>query len=273
MTPPDASFSDSPGLLRDARLVKIAEVARRDGLIVQETGRDAFRLGIQVPLPSGIIRHFNVVVRVKAGNIGASEDARHARQLPDCCPERHINSDGSFCLYWYEGTEVHADREDGAVEWLNALIAFLQTQIQVEYTREWPAERAWAHGEAAHHQRNAEAIAARIAPRFVRWVKHRRLSVSRTRGGLALLKDGRRLTATVNGSAGQRLINRRGPCPCNRLQRGYLVTIRRCAHERDLIGLIAELRKLQIREKEYLELLRGRKIACCGTVDHCPLRA
>ncbi len=269
MTPPDASAGHSQGDLRDARLRKIAEIAQRDGLVVEHSGYHEFLLRIDLPLPSGRARVFHINVAILHGDLVASEDPRQARQLPAQCPERHINEDSSFCLYWRDGPAIYTSREEGAVEWLNALISFLQTQIEVDFTRTWPADRAWAHGDAAKHQQSAEAAGGAIGPRFVRWIRSRRLSTARN--GLALLLDGKRIAARAKNVYPPRLINRRGLCPCNTSRNGYPITIRRCTHQPALLDIIQELTAMQHRESEVLERLREAKTVCCGTVDDCPL--
>ena len=50
--------------------------------------------------------------------------------LPVCCPERHINSDGTFCLYWEDDIDLGITTIDKATLWWQTLISFLLKQAK-----------------------------------------------------------------------------------------------------------------------------------------------
>lgn len=88
---------------------------------------------------------------------GAVSEAGSGRQLPAFCPERHINSDGTFCL----GLERAAILdEEGARAFWQTLRTFLLSQQYAEKHGRWPPGRGLSHGDAAYDQLSAEKAAA-----------------------------------------------------------------------------------------------------------------
>lgn len=86
--------------------------------------------------------------------------------LPVCCPERHINSDGTFCLYWEDDIDLGITTIDKATLWWQTLISFLLKQERAKKKREWPDKDAWAHGSAAEFQRSALSALDQIGVDF-----------------------------------------------------------------------------------------------------------
>ncbi|MBD8548270.1 hypothetical protein IFT82_16205 [Sphingomonas sp. CFBP 8760] len=77
--------------------------------------------------------------------------------LPRSCPERHVNSDGSFCL----GLEPFGCTVDQVDDFWAKLRSYLLCQQFADVRGLWPTGRWLSHGEAAHHQLAAEAAAER----------------------------------------------------------------------------------------------------------------
>jgi hypothetical protein len=63
-----------------------------------DRGNESIRVSLPVPLSDGRQPVFVLDVSFS----GASASAREAvpRHLPSYCPDRHINDNGSFCLFW-----------------------------------------------------------------------------------------------------------------------------------------------------------------------------
>lgn len=87
-----------------------------------------------------------------APSVTVREDSAYARLLPVTCPERHINSDGTFCL--------GLGPVSSANFWA-ALRSYLVCQDYAASRRRWPPNRWLSHGvQAAELQLLAEAYAA-----------------------------------------------------------------------------------------------------------------
>lgn len=78
------------------------------------------------------------------------------RLLPTICPERHVNSDGSFCL----GLMPLSAQADQLDAFWAILRAYLLCQDFAATQGRWPNGRWLSHGNAAYRQIEAEAAAA-----------------------------------------------------------------------------------------------------------------
>ncbi|RUW77489.1 E2 domain-associated cysteine-rich protein [Mesorhizobium sp. M4B.F.Ca.ET.049.02.1.2] len=194
--------------------------------------------------------------------------------LPSFCPERHINLDGTFCLYWAE-VEPHeiADAE-AAGRWWGKLLIFLLRQRTAGALRNWPGKgEARAHGsEAARYQAAAEASASMLGGAFEKALKEGRLTTLRRRLGghdrLRLLLDGRRLL-TVDMESGH-VMTRRQRCKCDRGSRLPLVA---CSdHAQVFADLAVALEGWRLAEAKFFDSFKDSSLKCCGTMDECPLR-
>src|SRR6266699_4585688 len=88
--------------------------------------------------------------------------------LPAFCPERHINFDGGFCLYWAEVEPLTISDVEAAATWWMKVLTFLKRQQVAAARRQWPARsEARAHGpDAALQQVIVEWSADRLGPRL-----------------------------------------------------------------------------------------------------------
>ena len=66
---------------------------------------------------------FNLVVRASQKGGASVIEQANQRQLPEFCLERHINPDGTFCLYF--GSDAKLVDADAAAIWWASLSAFL----------------------------------------------------------------------------------------------------------------------------------------------------
>lgn len=71
--------------------------------------------------------------------------------FPACCPERHINYDGTFCLGWSGIEDMKILDLDAARNWWGMIYAYLIKQRRASNMRKWSGEE-WAHGHAARRE-------------------------------------------------------------------------------------------------------------------------
>lgn len=197
--------------------------------------------------------------------------------LPAYCPERHINIDGSFCLYWGEVEPLSISETQGAETWWMKVLTFLKRQQVANALRRWPAKAdARAHGpDAALQQLIAEDAASKLGPQFRALLTDFRLTSVRSRTGsearLRLMLDGKRLVSVREH--GRQLMTKRSRCKCDcadELRRPI------CAcgdHETALTDITFALERLAKAEKEFFRLYTNSGRVCCGTMEDCPLAA
>lgn len=137
--------------------------------------RDAFSLTLDVNLrrADNRIVLYRILARAIGENVSAQE--KTPDRLPARCPERHINGDGTFCMYWQGEMSLKIDSEEAARTWWSTLLGYLKLQERAEKLKRWPDDNAWAHGNAALHQQKAIAAAARISPQLETEVKRKRV--------------------------------------------------------------------------------------------------
>lgn len=68
----------------------------------------------------------------QVGDRKATAKERQPINLPEFCPQRHINYDGSFCLYWWEVSNLDITDEETAHAWWGTLWKFLTLQARVK---------------------------------------------------------------------------------------------------------------------------------------------
>lgn len=200
------------------------------------------------------------------------------RKLPECCVERHINPDASFCLHLNSANPIGSSKT--ARDWWASLGRYLSNQDYASRFRRWPLHQGLSHGEAAITQIEMEKLADTVG-----WKNEILSSMFRGKGflhdsPLRLSKDKKRF------------VNLRSPCPrgCRRLHFPYRKSsCERSACEPDCQkihrpilrascsnrGVIERLNRLELKrraqEKELLDYLKKSKIRCCGTMKNCPL--
>lgn len=82
------------------------------------------------------------------------------KHLPKNCVQRHMNTDGSFCIGL--GAPWIVKDEDGAHRWWHWLLGYLRCQDIASVARRWPPNRGLSHGDAAELQLQAEELAAAV---------------------------------------------------------------------------------------------------------------
>ena len=188
-------------------------------------------------------------------------------RLPGFCPDRHINSDGTFCMGWQAADPLNVIDASTAGVWWARLLRFLNLQEAARKLRRWPGSREWAHGDAAIPQYRAEVCAKALGSNFEQALAAMNLTTVRRRGraGFAALMIGKRRLYSVWIGA-QRVATLRQACFC-----GSGRPLCSCGDHADRAAeLVFAIEARERAEKEFWQLAKGRP--CCGTLATCPLR-
>jgi hypothetical protein len=177
--------------------------------------------------------------------------------LPACCPERHINPDGTFCIGLRAGEGV---TDETAPAWWRKLHAFALLQETAAETGFWPSDAELSHGDAGEVEIAAENAADELGLRAVY-----REAVAFDTGVIAAG------VSKISAKTGM-LRNGRSACICGRTDRRGRILLRRDCYGigRGCPILFEHRRRAMV--DEYWQTLRGR-VVCCGTMRECPLRA
>lgn len=176
--------------------------------------------------------------------------------LPACCPERHINPDGSFCIGLRAGRGV---TDGNALAWWDKLHAYALCQETADETGYWPSEAQLSHGEAGEAELAAEDAADQLG-----LLADYREAVAFDTG---LIASGLTKISATTGL----LRNGRNACICGRTDRQGRRLLRKDCHrtERGCPILFEHRRRLMV--DRYWRELRG-YVSCCGTMRDCPLK-
>ena len=233
-----------------------AEVTARDGNLV--------RVVVALRRADGAVARYRLTIDASKPILSVRETK--PEQLPAFCPERHINHDGGFCITWQPGAPLQVTTPEEAGAWWATLLGFLWLQQRAARLRRWPGDLAWAHGDAARAQRDAELAASALGARYVRALARRRLSVTKKNVGhfLELRDNGRWLYAVWEGA--RRVATLGQPCLCGNKR----VQLRACGnHAQAAADLVFALERWRTEEEDFWREQRGKP--CCGTMDDCPL--
>ncbi|WP_434722769.1 E2 domain-containing protein [Mesorhizobium sp. RIZ17] len=254
-------------------LALLAETARDNHSDLVRLDGNVAIFAVQPVNASGAPATRFLIKVIDTGDKIVAKEAK-AEHLPSFCPERHINFDGTFCLYWAEVEPHEITDAEAAGRWWGKLLIFLLRQRTARALRSWPGKgEARAHGpEAARYQAAAEASALRVGAAFEKGLKVGRLTTLRRRLGghdrLRLLFDGRRLL-TVDVASG-RVMTLRQRCKCDR---GSGLPLVACSdHAQVFADLAAALEGWRLAEAEFFARFKGSPLKCCGTMDECALR-
>lgn len=232
--------------------------------------------------------HFRLILSLLDGRqverqllVVADGDRLSAREpvpthLPAFCPDRHLNGDGSFCLGWSGHEDKRVLDEAGAASWWAKQLQFFRLQERASRLRHWPDRRVWAHGGAAQYQLVAEKCARALGKRIETALEWGRLTLgppirrSASNGpAIELLLEGAPILRVWCDH--RRLVNMRQPCVCDKSRNGRRVAIRGCSNHATLvIDLVGAMLAWRAAEREFWAGFKDR--ACCGTLDHCPLK-
>lgn len=239
--------------------------------IVGVPANDNLVFDVCPPLPSGAPgTTYRLLVEASGKGLVARELS--PSRLPSFCPERHINIDGTFCLFWSAVEPADIADEEAARRWWGKVLVFLRRQQSASILSQWPGRsQARAHGEdAAISQFMAEMAVRQIGRTFRDYLERGRLSTSKGRSTIRLLLDGKRVLS-VRSTETKKVMTRRSGCKCGTRSRPLAVCA--CAdHEIELANLTRALERWKTEEQRFFEIARASGKQCCGSLTICPLR-
>jgi hypothetical protein len=241
-----------------------------------DVANDYTTFDVRPPLPSGAPAP-TYRLRVEAAGEYVTVRELSPTLLPEFCPERHINYNGAFCLYWAEVEPSSISDVEGAAIWWMKVLTFLRRQQSAATLRQWPGKSdARAHGpEAATQQAIAERSTDLLGTRFRGFLADSRLtSVRKMSAGeprLRLLLDGQRLV-TVRERTRQ-LMTKRSRCKCDNADQLRLPICGCGDHEAALRNITLALERWGKAERDFFREYAASGRKCCGTMDGCPLAA
>jgi hypothetical protein len=229
---------------------------------------------VDPPLASGgPTRPFRILLGTRGNEPYAREETPDL--LPAFCSERHINPDGTFCLYWNEADRIEIVDRGTSARWWRTLLRFLQRQRAANVLRRWPGSADdRAHGpDAARHQARAEAAASSLGQKFVQDLRDGRFATIRRKRGsevrVRLLLNGQKIAAVLETSphGSPRVMTLRARCRC-----GAKRTLRSCGtHAQDLAALTIALHSWRLSEAKFYDEIAAKGHRCCGSLNFCPL--
>lgn len=225
---------------------------------------------LPIQLVDGRVLRYRLILHANGAHVSAREES--PSHLPAFCPERHINYDGTFCLYYPAAEQLIVTDTASAVAWLETLYKFLKLQERAHVKRKWPDANAWAHGGAAHHQLRAIKAAAALNVDLSAAVEEGKIAIARkTSQGRSILEvwvRGAHLYSVWESH--KRVVNQKRRCFCQLSSSRLPKRIRRCSdHSKQASELALAIRDWNDEEKRYWNSMRDK--SCCGTCDHCPL--
>lgn len=227
-------------------------------------------LDLPIRLVDGRTLPYKLHLRQDGEWIEARESTTH--HLPGFCPERHINYDGTFCLFYAGANPLPVSDEPSARAWLETIYKYLKLQERARTLRRWPNGSAWAHGDAARHQLRAQKAASAISGKIANDLAVNQLGLKRRKSKERPILD------VISGTVPlfsvwekpQRVINQKRRCFCGLYGRRRPKRIRRCHdHARQATELAFALRDREEAERQYWDSMHGKP--CCGSCDSCPL--
>lgn len=248
----------------------IAHAAPNFGGVCTSALESSAILALPVQLVDGRIQHYRLLLRQNGEWVSAQEESPH--HLPSFCPERHINYDGTFCLYYPAANRLTVTDESSAVAWLETVYKYLKLQERARMLRKWPNSDAWAHGGAANHQLRALTAAAALKGDIAAALAENELQLKRRqskgRGILEIRLRGAHFYSVWESH--KRVINQKQRCFCGTSGPRRPKKLRRCGlHARQASELALALRDWQDEERRYWKSMQNQ--TCCGTCDSCPL--
>jgi len=249
----------------------LAQVAPTFGVTVHGTESPA-TAEVSVPRADGDLYGFQLELSEAGCSVSVRE--QNAALLPTFCPDRHINSGGWFCLGWGSTAPPEVVDAASANDWWTIVIRFLQLQLTANELGAWiNGDGDWAHGDAAKHQRDAEALAERLGERFLDDLRRGdfHLRQEKKRGSVRLdLQRGARHVARLHLGA-DKIIGTKRPCPCDTQQAAPLD---QCAdHVVVLREFIEQLYLWRRKEAQFFRNLAQAGSTCCGKLRKCGLQA
>lgn len=206
----------------------IAQVAPDFGGTCVTSVPQTATLDLPIRLVDGRTLPYKLHLRQDGEWIEARESTPH--HLPGFCPERHINYDGTFCLFYAGANPLPVSDEPSARAWLETIYKYLKLQERARTLRRWPNGSAWAHGDAARHQLRAQKAASAISGKIANDLAVNQLGLKRRKSKERPILD------VISGTVplfsvwekSRRVINQKRRCFCGLYGRRRPKRIRRC---------------------------------------------
>lgn len=222
-------------------------------------------LDLKITSSSGKRKLFILNIQENSGSLIVYERSSF---LPKFCPNRHINTDSSFCL----GISSHISVES----WFKDLKEFLRAQLFCDQYKKWPIQYGeWSHGDAAHYQRNVEFLLKKINLKNLK-INLNDLTLNKIKHPI-LQEDFfhvyHKNVLIIVGSE-NKVYGKRDSCICTKNGRYRHVTKGKCPHKCAAIILeivINEDMRVK-KEIEFWEYLKDKKLTCCQTMKKCELK-
>lgn len=252
----------SPGRL--AIDLAIQEVGSFNGKLIRKGTADA-EFHLPVLVADGSVTDFCLSVRAAGDQLVPKEAS--PLHLPSCCPNRHINRDGSFCITWSSRLPIRIIDATSAAAWWDTVYRFLQEQHRAAKKRRWPTKNDWAHGNAAHEQLRAETAAAELGGRFPEDLRNGRLAVKKKGHFYRLTcSDGWLYSVWFRF---ERVATLRQVCFCPDGAHKRIALLSCGGHAKAAADLVLGIVGREAEERRFWKALKGQP--CCGTMDNCPL--
>lgn len=146
-------------MVRDA--IGLLVEAAPEWVSVTSKSNSAFSIITAGKHPSGEpLRQYCLSVAIGWRDAVLAREVGGKTLLPSNCTQRHMNTDGSFCIG--HGAPWLVVDQSTAAQWWGLMLGYLQCQDIAAVTRKWPPNRGLSHGDAAAIQLEAEAIADRL---------------------------------------------------------------------------------------------------------------
>lgn len=137
----------------------LAECEPNLKLILDELAAKAGITGaISVAVGGGRVEFFEIAIRFHGLNPWKVPDTFAAgERFPRAVPDRHINSDGSFCMWLPMLEPQDFDHREGLAKHLARIRSFIQLQLMYEDRERrgirpfWPGPQ-WGHGESGYRE-------------------------------------------------------------------------------------------------------------------------
>lgn len=192
--------------------------------------------------------------------------------LPVFCPNRHINSDKSFCL------GLQSDLEKLSIkDWITRLKEFLTCQIFAKKIGKWPITcKQWSHGNGATYQKNVEELLNQINLEKLglefnklRLIEKKNIIYKDLPYFHVYHEDRLIITRPQNFKHNKRL-----SCICTKHGRSKHVTLGACMKKCSdiLINILINEKKRVREEEKFWESFKTAKLTCCQTMNKCGLK-
>ncbi len=260
--------------LAENRRPAVELLAEQSGHVAADiiaVGSNELKVHLKVRHADGASKAF--LLRIETSGRSATARELTPCNLPAFCPMRHINSDGTFCLYWTALDNIAITDAKDANAWWETVLKFLMQQRRAARRGFWPDNRERAHGAAALNQHRAELAAAAIGETIANDLAAGRLAVTARLGRhrkrvLRVLRNGQRFySVSVNEL---RVLTKRRRCVCAVAEDHHIRAISSCGnHHKFAVNLALELDAQNKAEAQFWRNFAGR--TCCGTMSGCPL--